>query len=69
MPLLAEMTTKTVIQCYDNLFSIFGMPDMIYTDRANHFMSSGMKQYLQSKGVVTSNIIDINHVAMDRWSS
>ena len=50
-----DMTTKTVIQSYNNLFSIFGMPDMVHTDRVNDFMSSDMKQYLHSKGVATSN--------------
>ena len=44
-----DMTTKTIIQCYNNLFCMFGMPDMIHTDRANDFMSSDMKQYLRSK--------------------
>ena len=49
------MTSKTVTRCYNNLFSLFGMPDMVHTDRANDFMSAEMKQYLQSKGVATSN--------------
>ena len=49
------MTTKTVILCYNNLCTIFGMPDMIHTDSANDSMSSYMKQSLYSKGVATLN--------------
>ena len=30
-----DMTSKTVIQCFNHLFSLFGMPDMIHTDTLN----------------------------------
>ena len=51
----AVMTTKAIIQCYNKLFSIFGMSDMNHTDRANDFMSSDMKQFLHNNGMATSN--------------
>ena len=53
----------------NNLSSIFGMPDIIYTDKADDFISSDMKQYLYSKGVSTSNIIQYNPMGrLSNWT-
>ena len=49
-----DMTSKTVTQCFNHLFSIFGMPNMVHTDRAIDFLSHETKQYLCNKGIATS---------------
>ena len=54
------MTIKTMIQCYNNLLSIFGLPDMIHSNRANDFITPDMKQYLHSKGMATSTTSQYN---------
>lgn len=48
------MTSKTVIHCFNQLFSLFGMPEYIHNDRAPDFLSDEVKQYLNSKGIATS---------------
>ena len=49
-----DMTSKTVINCFNHLFSIFGMPDMVHNDRATDFLSEETTQYLQKKSIATS---------------
>ena len=50
-----DTTSKTVTQCFDHLFSIFGMPDMVHSDRASDFLSEETTDYLRNKGVATSH--------------
>ena len=50
-----DTTSKTVVQCFDHLFSIFGMPDMIHSDRASDFLSEETTQYLHRKDIATSH--------------
>ena len=49
-----DMTSKSVINCFNQLFSIFGMPDYIHNDRATDFLSAETCTYLRSKGIATS---------------
>jgi hypothetical protein len=49
-----DMESKTVIKCFNQLFSLFGMPGYIHSDRAPDFLSNELKQYLNSKGIATS---------------
>ena len=50
----SDMTSKTVVNCFNHLFSIFGMPDMIHNDRATDFLSGETQDYLLSKSIATS---------------
>ena len=49
-----DMTSQTVIQCFNQLFSLFGMPGYVHNDRAPDFLSEEVKNYLHSKGIATS---------------
>ncbi|BHF58955.1 hypothetical protein SprV_0100191000 [Sparganum proliferum] len=49
-----DQTAGTVIKCLCQLFSIFGTPSYIHTDRGSSFMSDDVQQFLRSKGVATS---------------
>ena len=49
-----DMTSQTVIKCFNQLFSLFGMPNYIHNDRAQDFLSSEVKTYLNSKGIAMS---------------
>jgi len=49
-----DMTSKSIIKCFDNLFSLFGMPDMIHNDRGSDFLSLETTTYLYKKGIATS---------------
>lgn len=49
-----DMSSKTVIQCFNNLFSVFGMPDMVHSDRAKDFLSAETQLYLRNKNISTS---------------
>ena len=48
------MTSATVIKCFNQLFSLFGMPSFVHNDRAPDFLSAEVKDYLHSKGIATS---------------
>ena len=48
------MTSTTVTQCFDQLFSLFGMPGYVHSDRARNFLSAEVKEYLNSKGIASS---------------
>lgn len=49
-----DMSSGTVTQCFNHLFSIFGMPDMIHNDRGIDFPSEETKSYLLNKLIATS---------------
>ena len=49
-----DMTSRTVTQCFDQLFSLFGMPGYVHSDRARDFLSAEVKEYLNSKGIASS---------------
>ena len=46
--------TKTAITKLCDLFSIFGMPAYIHSDRGPSFMSTDLKNFLHSRGIATS---------------
>lgn len=49
-----DMTSSTVIKCLCQVFSIFGMPSYIHTDRGSSFMSEELRNFLHSRGIATS---------------
>ena len=55
-----DVSTPTVIKCLKNLFSIFGIPGYIHSDRGASFVSSELKQWLITKGISTSRTTPYN---------
>ena len=55
-----DLSSETVIQSLRNLFSIFGMPAYIHTDRGSSFMSSQVQEFLVKHGVSTSRTSPYN---------
>lgn len=56
----SDVSSSTVISCLTNLFSIFGMPSFIHSDRGSAFMSRELLSYLHEKGVATSRTTAYN---------
>ena len=44
-----DASFQTVISCLSQLFSTFGMPNFVHSDRAASFMSHKFKTYLHSR--------------------
>ena len=55
-----DVSSNTVINCFNTLGSIFGMPAYTHSDRGSSFMSAELRQYLHSKGVATSRTSPYN---------
>ena len=55
-----DVTSSTVVKCFCQLFSMFGMPDFVHSDRGTSFLSSELKDFLHSKGVATSRTTPYN---------
>jgi hypothetical protein len=55
-----DVSTKTVISCMDQLFSIFGMPSYVHSDRGTAFMSKELRGYLHGRGIATSRTTPYN---------
>lgn len=55
-----DMTASTVIDRLCQLFSVFGMPSYIHSDRGSSFMSEELKHFLHDKGIVTSRTTAYN---------
>ena len=49
-----DLSANTVIKSLCQLFSVFGMPAYVHSDRGQSFMSIEVKQFLQSRGVACS---------------
>ena len=56
----ADMRSSTVIRCLSQLFTIFGLPAYIHSDRGASFLSSDLTGFLNSKGVATSRTTPYN---------
>ena len=56
----SDMTTKTIIMCLTQLFSIFGMCSYIHSDGYLSFQSEELKQWLNSHWVATSRTTSYN---------
>ncbi len=55
-----DMNASTLIKCFTQLFSLFGMPAFIHSDRGSSFMSAEFKTFLHGKGVATSRTTPYN---------
>ena len=49
-----DMKTETVIKCLSTLFCLFGQPLYVHSDRGASFMSRDLKQYLNKRGIASS---------------
>lgn len=49
-----DITSQTVIRCLTNLFSVFGLPKYVHSDRGSSFMSNEFKSFLLSHGISSS---------------
>ena len=49
-----SITLTTVISCPRHLFSVFGYPSFIHTDRGKQFCSNKFQQFCQKNGIAQS---------------
>lgn len=55
-----DITAGTIIKCFTALFSLFGMPCYVHSDRGASFMSKELRTFLTEKGVATSRTTAYN---------
>ena len=55
-----DMVTPTVIKCLVQLFSLFGMPGYVHSDRGPSLISEELKSFLHSRGIATSRTSSYN---------
>ena len=57
------MNTSTVIKCLSLLFTLFGMPTFVHSDRGPSLVSHELRSYLTGKGVAVSRTTPYNPAA------
>lgn len=50
-----DMSAQPVIACFRKLFSVFGCPSAVHSDRGTHCMSKEVSEFLMSHGVVITH--------------
>ena len=55
-----DTSAKSIISGLDQVFSMFGMPAYIHSDRGSAFMSAEFKRYLLDKGIASSRTTSYN---------
>jgi len=55
-----DLSSATVIKCLSYLFSIFGMPAYIHSDRGAAFLSQELTTFLCTRGIATSRTTPYN---------
>jgi len=55
-----DMTASTIIDCFCQLFSLFGMPAYIHSDRGSSFMSRELQEFLTGRGIACSRTTSYN---------
>ena len=58
--LYADVAAATVIKHLTNLFSVFGNPSFVHSDRGTAFMSEELKGFLHCRGIATSRTTAFN---------
>ena len=61
-----DASTSTVIKRLDNLFSVFGMPGYVHSDRGPSVMSEELKRWLFEKGIPSSQTTPYNPQGNDQ---
>jgi hypothetical protein len=56
----SDMTSQTLIRCFCQLFSLFGMPSYVHSDRGASFLSTELTDFLHRKGIATSRTTAYN---------
>ncbi|XP_063625652.1 uncharacterized protein LOC134797361 [Cydia splendana] len=56
----SDISAKTVIKHLDSIFTMFGMPAYVHSDRGTSFLSDEVKDYFNSRGVATSRTTPYN---------
>lgn len=49
-----DTKSSTINQCFNNLFSMFGMHEMVHNDQGTNFLSEETQSYLLIKSIATS---------------
>ena len=49
-----NISSQTVIKCFNQLFSLCGTPGYIHSDRGSSFISREIKEYLSQKSIASS---------------
>ena len=55
-----DVSTTTVMKCLVTLFSLFGMPAYVHSDRGAAFMSHELRAFFAEKGIATSRTTSYN---------
>ena len=55
-----DVSARTIVACLSELFSVFGMPTYIHSDRGSGFMSAELKSFLLQKGISSSRTTSYN---------
>ena len=55
-----DMTGSTIILCLTQIFTLFGMPEYVHSDRGSNFLSAEVTGYLHSLGVATCKTTPYN---------
>lgn len=55
-----NMNAETVIHCLLQVFSIFGTPSYIHSDRGSSFMSKELREFFNNMGIATSRTTPYN---------
>ena len=55
-----NVSASAVISCLTDLFSMFGLPGYIHSDRGSAFMSEELRSFLHQRGVATSRTTAYN---------
>lgn len=50
-----DTTSKTVIECFEQLFCTFGCPASVHSDRAQQFLSKEVNDYMLKNGVIITH--------------
>ena len=56
----SDIEAKTIIKKLCDLFSIFGTPAHVHSDRGQSFMSTDLRDFLHSRGIATSRTTPYN---------
>ena len=56
----SDIEAKTIIKKLCDLFSIFGTPAHVHSDRGQSFMSTDLRDFLHSRGIATSHTTPYN---------
>ena len=64
--ILSSTTSTSMVQCLRHIFSVFGLPEVLVTDKGTNFTSAEFEEFLRKNGI-KHRTSALCHPSFNKW--